>query len=136
MKLFLKFILVYSLLAFMTGISVASAQEAVSKNAFIKQAEVKEKKNNYHIDLSQLSERYEKVRFVTELYGQDDIIVTDNDLKSKAFSVAAYKKYPPEHIKALVLGLKASTERKSALMTLQQKSDWLKHHDKFQKEEK
>lgn len=135
MKLFAKFILVSSMLAFATGISVTSAQEAVPEDTFIKQAEVKEKKINYHIDLTTLSERYEKVRFVTALYDQDDIIVTDSRLNSKTFSVSAFKKYPREHIKALVTGLKASAERESALMTPKQKRDWLKQHDKFQHKE-
>ncbi|MGM0567369.1 MAG: hypothetical protein ACQESX_11465 [Bacteroidota bacterium] len=136
MKLFFKISLVCSMLLSVAGISVLSAQSAITEDAFIKQTEVKERKIIYHIDFTQLSERYDKVRFVNDLYEQDDIIVTDNDLNSKTFSVSAYKKYPPEHIKALVLGLKASTERSSALKTSQQKKDWLKHHDKFQKKEK
>ena len=136
MKFVLRLILVYSLILLGAGMSVASAQEAHSEEAFITGAEVKDKKVTYHIDLTKFADRYEKVRFVTELYDQDDIVVTDNDINSDAFSVTAYKRYPSEHIRALVLGLKASAERKSALMTPKQKSSWLKRHDKFQKEEK
>jgi len=135
MRLFAKLILVSSLLTFMAGLSAASTQEVGSEDAFIKQAEVNEKKIIYHIDLTKFSERYEKVLFVSALYDQDNIIVTDSQLNSKTFSVSAYKKYPPEHIKALVLGLKAFTERENALKTPQQKKDWLKSHDKFQHKE-
>ncbi len=136
MKLFMKISLACSLVWFVAGTAMLSAQSAIAEDSFIKQTEVKGKKIIYHIDFTKLKERYDKVRFVNELYEQDDIIVTDNDLNSKAFSVSAYKKYPPEHIKALVLGLKATTERNSALKSSQEKQDWLKHHDKFQKKEK
>jgi|GEM_PF-1734608 hypothetical protein len=124
------------MLWFLTGNAVLSAQETVAGDAFVKQAKEAGKKIIYHIDFTRLSDRFEKVWFVTELYKQDDIVVIDNDLYSHAFLVTARRKYPPEHIKALVNGLKAATERKSALILEEEKSAWLLRHDKYQKEEK
>lgn len=119
-----------TVLIFASSVCMANDQ---NDKAFVKQANTKGSKVFYHIDFTQLTERFQKVYFITRLNQHEEIVIVDSDIQSDAFKVYAMDEYPETHVKAILDGLKETATRKSESLNADQKIKWLERNDKYNK---
>jgi hypothetical protein len=89
----------------------------------------------YVVDLTDFSDRFERVYFVNLTYSQSKLVNMDRSVDKGQYWFKAYYTYKEEEITCIFKDLKEETLKVAAEMNPSEKSSWLSSNDKFKTKE-